>query len=200
MSTFITPYSGTAELTASNGLEIVSPGLWRFSQQGYNDGATFGLSLTYPSPTSGEELHLRAIDWPIAVIGNNLTSYTDPDTSETYTPEQCRILVTGQWVVIRQINTNSFNSFGVNYIGTTVTDLGDREMSPNILSYQSPTVTYVIQGSAVDGGAQNTFSDREFFCRATEATSSPNSNREYQSNTIIRPTFVYTYSKSWQTS
>lgn len=200
MPTFITPYSGSAELTASNGLEIRDQGLWQFSRQGYNDGATFGLSLTFPKPTEGGLLHLSAVDWPIAVVGNTLTSYTDPDTSQTYTAEQCRIVVTGYWSVVRQVNNNSFNSFGVNYVGTTTTDLGDRTMSPYLLTYSSPTATYVIQGSAVDGGAVDTFSTREFYCRVTESTSSPNSNKEYQSNTVTRPVFVYNYSKSWQTA
>lgn len=200
MPTFITPYSGSAELTASNGLEIVDQGLWRFNQQGYNDGATFGLSLTFPNPDNGGELHLRAVDWPIAVVGNTLTSYTDPNTDITYTPTQCRIVVTGYWAVLRQVNSNSFNSMGVNYVGSTITDLGDRTMSPYLLNFTSPTVTYIIQGSDVDGGAVDTFSTREFFCRATESTTTPNSNKEYQSNSIIRPTFVYSYSKSWQTS
>lgn len=202
MPTFITPpgYSGTAELTASNGLGIVSPGLWRFSQAGYNDGATFGLSLTYPSPTDGEELHLSATDWPIAVVGNTLTEYVDPDTAIVYPATQCRILVTGFWLVTRNPNSNSFNSVGVNYSGSTTTDLGDRTMSPYLLSFQSPSATYVIQGSAVDGGARNTFSSHEFFCRIRESTSSPNSNKEYQSNSISRPVWVYSYSKSWQTT
>jgi hypothetical protein len=200
MPTFITPFSGSAELTANTGLTVIDPGLWRYSQAGYNDGATFGLSLTHPKPTSGGLLHLRAENWPIAVIGNELTSYTDPDTGQTYGPELCRIVVSGAWSVIRQPNTNSFNSVGVDYAGTTVTDLGDRQMSPYLLSYTSPTATYIIQGSAVDGGAVDTFSTRVFSCQATESTTSPNSNKEYQSNSIIRPAWVYTYSKSWQIS
>ena len=200
MSTFITPYSGSAELTASNGLEIVDQGLWRFNQQGYADGATFGLSLTFPSPDNGGELYLRAVNWRIPVIGNALTSYTDPETGITYTEEQCRITVTGSWVVTRQVNSNSFNSIGVSYTATTTTDLGDRTMNPYLLNYTSPPATYVIQGSAVDGGAMDTFSTHEFVCRATESTTTDNSNKEYQSNTVIRPVFVYTCSKSWQTS
>jgi len=58
MSTFYTPpgYTGQAELTASTGLVVTDQGLWRFSQSGYNDGATFGLSLTFPSPQDGGNL------------------------------------------------------------------------------------------------------------------------------------------------
>ena len=200
MPTFITPYSGSAELTASNGLAIVDPGLWRFSQQGYNDGATFGLSLSFLNATDGGELHLSATNWPIADIGNELTSYTDPNTGLTYAADQCRIVVTGSWLINRQVNSNSFNSVGVLYNALTTTDLGDREMSPYLLSYASPVATYIIQGSAVDGGAIDTFTDKLFYCRATESTTSPNSNKEYQSNSIIRPVFLYDYSKSWQTS
>jgi hypothetical protein len=200
MPTFITPYSGSAELTASNGLSVIDPGLWRFSQQGYNDGATFGLSLGHPNPLSGGLLHLRAEDWAIAVIGNELTSYTDPDTSITYGPELCRIVVTGAWQVIRQQNSNSYNSFNITYSATTATDLGDREMNPYLLSYLSPAATYVIQGSGVAGGAQDTFTNHVFEFRATETAASTNSNKEFQSNTITRPVWTYTYSKSWQTA
>jgi hypothetical protein len=198
MPTFITPYSGSAELTASNGLEIVDPGLWRFSQAGYNDGATFGLSLTYPAPTTGGLLHLQGDNWPIAVIGNQLTSYTDPATGLTYGPTACRITVTGNWLVVRQQNSNSYNSFNISYVGLTQTDLGERDMSPSLLTYNSPTAQYVKQGSAVTGGAVDTFSTQVFECKVTESSSSTNSNREYQSNTVTRPVFVYSYSKSWQ--
>jgi len=200
MPTFVTPYSGSAELTASNGLEIVDAGLWRFSQAGYNDGATFGLSLTHPDPTNGGLLYLRGEDWTIAVVGNELTSYTDPATSEFYPADTCRITVTGNWLVVRQQNSNSYNSFNISYVGLTQTDLGDREMSPSLLTYSSPTAQYVIQGSAVTGGAVDTFSTQVFECKVTESSSSTNSNREYQSNTITRPVFVYSYSKSWQTN
>ena len=200
MPTFVTPYSGSAELTASNGLTVVDPGLWTFSRQGYNDGATFGLSLGHPNPLSGGLLHLQGVDWTIAVVGNDLTSYTDPETSITYGPELCRIVVTGAWQVIRQQNSNSYNSFNVTYSATTVTDLGDREMNPYLLNYASPTATYVIQGSGVDGGAQDTFSSHVWEFRATETAASTNSNREFQSNTITRPVWIYTYSKSWQTA
>jgi hypothetical protein len=192
MPTFITPFSGSAELTANSGLTVIDTGLWRYSQAGYNDGATFGLSLTHPNPTSGGLLHLSAENWPIAVVGNELTSYTDPATGITYGPTLCRIVVSGAWSVIRQPNTNSFNSVGVDYAGTTVTDLGDREMSSYLLSYTSPVATYIIQGSAVDGGAVDTFSTRVFSCRITESTTSPNSNKEYQSNSISRPVWAYT--------
>jgi hypothetical protein len=200
MPTFVTPYSGSAELTANTGLTVISPGLWRYSQAGYNDGATFGLSLGHPNPLSGELLHLRAEDWTIAVIGNELTSYTDPATSITYGPELCRILVTGAWQIIRQQNSNSYNSFNITYVATTVTDLGDRDMNPSLLNYTSPQATYVIQGSGVAGGAQDTFSNHVWEFRATESAASTNSNREFQSNTITRPVWAYTYSKSWQTA
>ena len=200
MPTFITPFSGSAELTAGNGLDVVNAGSWRYSQAGYNDSATFGLSLTHPNPTSGGLLHLAAQNWSIAAIGNELTAYTDPATGIVYTAEQCRIVVSGTWVVIRQPNSDSFNSIGVDYTGTTVTDLGDRQMSPYLLSYTSPVATYIIQGSAVDGGAVDTFSARVFSCEVTESTSSPNSNREYQSNSVVRPAWIYNYSKSWQTA
>jgi hypothetical protein len=200
MSTFVTPYSGSAELTASTGLSVIDAGLWTFSRQGYNDGATFGLSLGHPNPLTGGLLHLRGVDWPIAEVGNELTSYTDPDTSITYGPELCRIVVTGAWQVIRQQNSNSYNSFNITYSATTVTDLGDRVMNPYLLNYSSPTATYVIQGAGVTGGAQDTFTSHVFECRATETAASTNSNREFQSNTITRPVWVYTYSKSWQTA
>jgi hypothetical protein len=200
MPTFVTPYSGSAELTANTGLTVISPGLWRYSQAGYNDGATFGLSLGHPNPLSGELLHLRGEDWTIAVIGNELTSYTDPATSITYGPELCRILVTGAWQIIRQQNSNSYNSFNITYVATTVTDLGDRDMNPSLLNYTSPQATYVIQGSGVAGGAQDTFSNHVWEFRATESAASTNSNKEFQSNTITRPVWAYTYSKSWQTA
>jgi hypothetical protein len=200
MPTFVTPYSGSEELTASNGLSVIDAGLWTFGRQGYNDGATFGLSLGHPNPLSGGLLHLRAEDWPIAEVGNELTSYTDPDTSITYGPELCRIVVTGAWQVIRQQNSNSYNSFNITYSATTATDLGDRSMNPYLLSFVSPTATYIIQGAGVDGGAQDTFTTRVFECRATETAASTNSNREFQSNTITRPVWAYTYSKSWQTT
>jgi hypothetical protein len=200
MPTFITPYSGSAELTANSGLNTIDSGLWRYSQAGYNDGATFGLSLGQPNPLSGGLLHLRGVDWPIAVIGNELTSYTDPDTSTTYGPDVCRIVVTGAWQVIRQQNSNSYNSFNITYNANTFTNLGDRDMNPYLLNYGSPTATYIIQGSAVDGGAVDTFSSQVFEFKATESAASTNSNKEFQSNTIVRPVFVYNYSKSWQTA
>ena len=219
MPTFITPngYSGSAVLTASNGLTVIDQGRWFFSKQGYNDGATFGLSLNWPTspggsysydygpytppphPQSGGILHLTAENWPIAVIGNALQSYTDPDTLITYPADQCRITVRGQWQVTRQQNSNSYNSFNIQYIGTTETDQGNRAMNPWLLSYNTTYSTYVIQGSAVDGGAQDTFSDHLFYARMTEDASSTNSNREFQSNSITRPVWVYTYAMSWQT-
>ena len=198
MPTFITPYSGQAELTAANGLQVVESGLWTYSLSGYNDGATFGLSLTHPNPTNGQQLYLQAQDWTIADIGNELTSYTDPNTSITYPASQCRITVTGYWLVVRQQNSNSFNGQGVMYNGKTETDLGERTMNPNLLTFSTREAVYVIQGADVSGGAQNTFSSRVFYCKATEAATSDNSNKEFQSNTITRPAWVYSYSKSWQ--
>lgn len=200
MPTFFTPtgFSGSAELTASNGLEIRNQGLWRFSQQGYADGATFGLSLTFPTPSDGEELHLAAENWPIAVVGNTLTDYIDPETNQVYPASRCRIEVKGQWVVVRQPNSNSWNSIGVSYTGRTLTDQGERPVGPALLTYVSPVAVYVIQGADVTGGALDTFSSHEFFCRITELTTSNNSNKEYQSNSISRPTWVYTFSKSWE--
>lgn len=200
MPTFVTPYSGSSELTANTGLTVISPGLWRYSQAGYNDSATFGLSLTHPAPVSGASLSLSAVNWTIAQIGNELTSYTDPVTSTTYGPELCRIQITGAWSVVRQQNSNSYNSFNITYTGTTVTDLGDRSMNPSLLTYISPEATYVIQGSGVVGGAQDTFSTRLFECQVTESAASTNSNREFQSNTVTRPVWAYSYSQSWQTA
>lgn len=229
MPTFITPsgYSGSAELTASNGLEIVEQGRWTFSQQGFNDGATFGVSiggpvsaLQYdygadtrgayanfstgyqpPPPSQGQPsglLHVSAKNWPIAVIGNELTPYTDPTTLITYPASKCKITVTGRWSVIRKINSNSWNGFVVNHVGKTETDQGGRDMNPWLLSYTSPLVTYIIQGSGVTGGAMDTFSDHIFYAKVTETANSPNSNREFQSNTIARPTWNYVYAKSWE--
>lgn len=214
---FYTPpgYSGYSELTASTGLAIINQARWKFSQAGYNDGASFGLSLSWPDkgingqydygtpgqkikPQSGGILELEATNWTIPVIGNQLTSYTNPETSETYPASQCRILVTGNWVVVRKPNSNSYNSFGVIYTGLTETDLGSREMHPFLLSYTSATTSYVIQGANVTGGAQDTFSTHKFYCRATESTTSDNSNNEYQSNSLIQPIWVFTYSKSWE--
>ena len=198
MPTFITPYSGNAELTASNGLEIITPGLWRFSQAGYNDGATFGLSMTYPNPESGGELYLRAQDWQIPP-GLELTGYTDPETMITYPAAACRITITGRWAVVRRVNPNSFNGVGVAYTGRTETDQGSRDMGPWLLDYLSPIAMYVRQGSAVTGGALDNFSQHVFECKITETSGSDNSNRQYQSNTTVRPTWVYSYTKSWQT-
>lgn len=200
MPTFVTPpgYSGTAELTASNGLEILDQGLWTFSRYSYADGASFGLSLTSPQPTSGGELHLRAVDWTISGIGNDLTSWTDPDTAITYPASRCRITVTGYWQVPRQQNSDSFNSVGVLYAAVTETDQGTRIMDPWLLSYNTTESTYVIQGSDVDGGALDTFSDHVFECRLTESTRTHNSNGLYQSNSVTRPVWAYSYAKSWQ--
>lgn len=200
MAQFYTPpgYSGSAELTASNGLDIRSLGLWRFNQAGYVDGATFGLSLTHPSPLSGEELHLTAQNWTIPVVGNQLTSYTDPETETVYPADRCRITVTGRWAVQRQVNSNSFNSVGVSYRARTWTDAGERSMDPNLLNFVSDPTTLVIQGTAVEGGAMDTFSSREFWCRITEHATSDNSNRQFQSNTTVQPVWAYQYSKSWQ--
>lgn len=224
MPTYITPYSGTAELTASNGLTAVETNHWTFSQSGYNDGATFGVSLSWPptrksydygadsrdtgftyggSPpiqmattNRGAEsglLHLTAQNWTIASIGNELTAY------DIYSADRCCIVVTGRWVVIRQENSNSYNSFGIVHDGLTETNLGNREMQkPFLLSYESPTATYIIQGADVEGGARDTFTAQEFWVKITESATSVNSNFEFQSNTIARPTWIYSYSKSWQ--
>lgn len=198
MPTFITPYSGSAELTASTGLEIENAGLWRFNQAGYVDDATFGLSLGSSNPSDVGDLVLRAQNWTIAAIGNQLTAYTDPATGTTYPAAACRITVTGRWSVTRQVNSNSFNSVGVQYRGLTETDQGSRTMDPSLLNYVSDPITLIIQGSAVSGGAANTFAGREFRCRITESTRTDNSNRQYQSNTTVRPVWAYQYSKSWQ--
>lgn len=215
--TFYTPagYSGSAELTASNGLDVISPGLWRFSQSGYNDGASFGLSVGWPTtaqryydysepgsrapsvPVSGGELHLRAQNWTIAGVGNTLSSYDDP-TYGLLPASQCRIQVQGYWSVLRAVNANSFNSFGMSWQGDTKTDQGSREFDPWLLSFNSTQAVYVIQGADVTGGAQDTFSSHEFWVRATEMVDSTNSNYEFQSNTITRPVWVYNYSKSWE--
>ena len=200
MPTFITPsgYSGTAELIVDTGLAIVDQGIYTFNQDQYVDGATFGLSLFPPHVQTGGTLHVEAENWIIAVIGNSLTAYTDPDTHVTYPASQCRIMITGRWQVLRRQNSDSYNSFGVLYAGTTVTDLGTAVMGPDLKNYFSPYASYVIQGADVTGGAQDTFSGQVFSCRATEITSTDNSNGQYQSNTITRPAWVYSYSKSWQ--
>lgn len=218
MPTFFTPqgYSGTAELTATTGLTTVDQGLWRFSGPGYNDGATFGLSLGYPQssqpqdfsygpstvsvPTlSGGLLHLRAQDWPIPVVGNELTDWVGPD-SVFYPASQCRITVRGRWIVTRQQNSNSFNGIGVEYGGVTETDQGDRAQGPALLTLITGFAEYVMQGSAVEGGARDTFSAHEFWVRVRETATSDNSNHTFQSNTIVRPVWQFTYSKSWQVS
>lgn len=197
---FVTPpgFSGSAQLSASSGLQIVSQGSWQFSQAGYNDGESFGVSLSYPRSESSGLLLLRARDWPIPVIGNTLTDYTDPDTGETYPASQCRILLVGRWYVTRQPNSNSFNSFGVNYTGITVTDQGSREFVGFPQSLVTAESHYVIQGAEVQGGAQDTFTEHEFRCECSESTTTINSNRLYQSNSIARPIWVYEYSKSWE--
>ena len=198
MPTFFAPANlqGTAELTATNGLTVIEQGLWLFSRSGYNDQATFGLSLTYPKPANGGELKLEATNWPIAVVGNQLTDYVGED-SVFYPASRCRILITGNWQIIRQQNSNSFNSVGVEYSGHTHTDISNRDYWGTFLTN---TVTYVIQGADVEGGAMDTFTDHLFYAHMTEATTSDNSNRLYQSNTISRPVWAYTYSKSWQIS
>jgi len=198
MPTFVTPYSGSAELTAATGLVIENAGLWRFNQAGYVDNATFGLSLGSSNPSDTGDLVLRAQNWTIAEIGNTLTEYTDPETGTTYPAAACRISVTGRWVVARQVNSNSFNSIGVSYRGLTETDQGSRIMDPFLLNYVSDPETLIIQGSAVSGGAENTFAAKLFRCRVTESTTTDNSNRQYQSNTTVRPVWAYEYSKSWQ--
>lgn len=197
---FVTPpgFSGSARLAADSGLEIVSQGAWQYSQAGYNDGESFGVSLSYPRSESSGLLSLRARNWTIPVIGNTLTSYTDPETGDTYPASQCRILLTGRWQVTRQPNSNSFNSFGVNYTGVTITDQGSREFQGFPQSLITSESQYVIQGAAVQGGAQDTFSDHEFRCECSESTTTVNSNRLYQSNSLARPVWVYIYSKSWE--
>jgi len=208
MPTFIAPseFSGQAELTASTGLTVISPGQWKFSQAGYNDGATFGLSLNWPirdvvtapkAPIDGGLLHLRAQNWSIP-DGSFLTAWTDPDSGITYSANQCQIIITGSWSVRRQVNSNSYNSFGVERGGRTQTDLGSRDMIPSLLSYLSPRATYVIQGSAVTGGAQNTFESHVFECRITEFANTDNSNYMFQSNTIVTPVWIYAYTRRWQ--
>jgi hypothetical protein len=200
MPTFITPFTGTAELTVATGLEIQEQGLWRFSEAGYNDGATFGVSLYHPRPTESGVLRVRAQNWTIADIGTALSAYTDPDTGITYGADRCRIEVRGQWQVARRPNSNSYESIGVEYTGITETDQGGRTMDPYLLALATtPLQTYRIQGAAVDGGAQDTFSQHEFFCRCEHTVRTDNSNRLFVSNSIARPAWVYTYSKSWQT-
>lgn len=197
----------------ATGLAVTEQGRWLFSQSGYNDQATFGLSLGYPNALgpsdfyygpsqpglvpiqTGGTLSVSATNWPIAVIGNSLTSYTDPDTGTIYPASQCRIQIRGQWQVIRQQNSNSFNGQGVDYGGYTHTDLGDRDYWG---TWITNFATYTIQGANVTGGAQDTFSGHEFFATMTETATSDNSNKEFQSNTITRPAWVYTYTKSWQ--
>lgn len=217
MSTFFTPdgFSGTAQLTASTGLGIIDQGFWRFSGPGFNDGATFGLSLGYPiSPQpqdfsygpagtpvpilSGGLLHLSATNWTIPVVGNTLTDYVAPGIY--YPASQCRITVRGRWQVVRQQNSNSFNGIGVEYGGETRTDAAERTMPGELLTLVSGYDTYVIQGADVSGGAQDTFSTHEFWVRVTETATTDNSNHTFQSNTITRPVWQFTYAKSWQIS
>jgi len=208
MPTFITPISGTAALTTTSGLDVISQGEWRFSQAGYNDGITWGVSLGGPrqpapgapvaDPGSGV-LHLRAQDWSIAGAGNTLTAYTDPDTGITYGADRCRIEIQGAWRVPRQPNSNSFNGIGVIYRGLTETDEGSRVMDPALLDYETPQPsTYRIQGAAVEGGAEDTFSHHVFFCRVEQHATTDNSNRAFQSNSTAAPQWRYHYAKSWQ--
>ena len=208
MPTFITPITGTAQLTTATGLTVISQGRWLFSQSGYNDSVTWGVSLGGPTqgapraPTATVDsgvLHLQAQAWTIAGAGNTLTAYTDPDTGTTYGADRCRILVTGAWRVPRRPNSNSFNSTGVIYTGLTATDEGERSMTPYLLNYETYAPrSYVIQGAAVSGGAQDTFTAHVFYCRCTETATTDNSNREFQSNSTASPVWAYTYSKSWQ--
>ena len=208
MPTFITPFAGTAALTTATGLQVRDRGAWLLSQAGYNDGITWGVSLGGPrvaapeaavaDPGSGR-LDLRAENWSIAVIGNQLTAYTDPSTGITWGADRCRIEVRGRWSVRRQPNSNSFNGPGVIYSGVTDTDEGGRVMGPALLDYDTPQVTlYRIQGSAVDGGAEDTFSSHVFFCRVEQRVTTDNSNRAFQSNSTVTPQWIYSYSKSWQ--
>jgi hypothetical protein len=197
---FITPpgFSGSGRLSASTGLSVLAQGIWLFSQSGYNDGESFGVSMTYPQPADSGTLLLRAQDWRIAVIGNELTDYVDPETGQTYSAQQCRIEVQGYWSVTRRPNSNSYNSFGVNYVGNTATDQGSRRFQGFPQGLVTQTAVYRIQGSEVSGGALDTFSSHVFFCECEEATASDNSNRLYQSNSIATPVWIYSYSKSWQ--
>jgi hypothetical protein len=216
MPEFITPanFSGASELTASTGLAIIDQGRWQFSQAGYNDGVSFGLSLGWPdpefagsrtsgapppprTPISGGRLLLRAQGWSIPG-GNELTAYTDPITHVTYPAEDCRITITGAWVVIRRVNSNSFNGPGVEYQGRTATDQGSRDMDPWLLSYTAGAVTYVIQGSGVEGGALDTFTGHVFECEVTESARTNNSNYAFQSNSVTTPAWVYVYQRQWQ--
>lgn len=216
-SQWITPPGdqGQAQLTASTGLEIQDLGRWRFSQAGYNDGATFGLSLGWPAgaesaqdfywgprdrqppPQSGGELSLRAQDWSVATIGNQLTSWTDPATGITWGLERCQILVQGRWQVQRLPNSNSFVSIGISWQGITDTDTGGREMYPWLLDYVGPMRQYLRQGAATPGGAQDTLTTHVLHCRCTEITTSDNSNHEYQSNTLCRPVWAYSWQRRW---
>jgi hypothetical protein len=198
MPSFFTPpgFAGSAELTVATGLSVQRQGLWQFSQPGYNDGVTFGVSLTHPAPQASGELWVRAHAWPIAVIGNELTPWTQ-DSQEIYPASQCRIMVTGRWMVVLQSNSNSFNGVGVEYSGSITTDQGSTGFWG---TYQGPLTSYLIQGSGVTGGALDTFTDHVFEARCEQATTTVNSNRQYQSNTICRPAWIYSYSKSWQVS
>lgn len=201
MPTFLTPpgNTGSAVLSASTGLDIVDIALYKFSGPGFNNGQTFGLTLTHPKPLSGGELHLRAQNWYIGSIGNDLTSYTDPDTGITYPASRCRITVTGHWLVVRKQNSNSFNSLGILYSGRTETDQASREMTDNdLLNLSPPDATYVIQGADVEGGAINNFSPRVFYCKVTEHATSDNSNKQFASNTVTTPTWPYVWTRSWQ--
>jgi hypothetical protein len=210
MPQFITPpgNAGSAQLTTTTGLAVVSSGAWRFSESGYNDGVTWGVSLGGPRvPAPGAPvadagsgvLHLRAQGWTIAVIGNDLVPYTDPGTGVTYGPERCRIRISGRWHVARSPNSNSFNGPGVIYSGVTDTDEGSRSMTPALLDYASAhDRVYVIQGSAVTGGAINTFAPHVWFCTCEESATTDNSNRAFQSNSTASPRWTYTYQRSWQ--
>jgi hypothetical protein len=208
MPAFITPMSGIAALTTTTGLQVVDRGVWLFSQAGYNDGISWGVSLGGPrvpapeaavaDPSSGV-LHLRAQGWTIAGVGNELTAYTDPSTGITYGADRCRIEVTGRWLVPRRPNSNSFNGPGIIYSGITETDEGNRIMGPALLDYETPSAsTYRIQGPAVEGGATDTFSPHVWFCRLEQQATTDNSNRAFQSNSTVTPQWIYSYSKSWQ--
>jgi len=200
MPTFITPpeLSGTAELTTGQGLVVIQSGLWQRDPASLPPGVSWAVSLTYPQPQESGLLHLRAQGWSIPG-GNELTPYTDTSTGITYSAEQARITVRGRWQVDRRPNSDSYNSFGVLYSGRTETDLGSRDMDPWLLGYTSPLATYIIQGSAVEGGAQDTFTPRMFECRITETVRSDNSNRQYQSNSLAQPRWQYQYLRQWQT-
>jgi hypothetical protein len=197
MATFITPFTGSAALTVSTGLNIEDQGTWMFEPPAYVDGITFGVTLANAFNANSGELHLRATNWTIPVIGNALTSYTDPDTHITYPASKCQIKLVGRWQIRRTINTASNTSQGVLYNSYTLTDQGDRTKAG---TWYTPYHTFIIQGDQVEGGAIDTFTTHEFWCRIVERTATRNTNGLYVSNTVASPIWAYDYYKSWQTN